>query len=219
MATSEIDPPPTTWPPELRDTWSRAVAVANSFASELDGVELPASDRMRAAGAAWWVALEHHSSIILLMHREKHASAFALLRPEIEAYLRGLWLSASATDAELTGFLSGDNAPGAEKLARRLEAEGIFDAGSLSSIQKQIWGAICDYTHTGSRQIIRHLTDSSIEPAHESDELVELLTAANAWALMSSVGVASAAQDEEKCQRLLEAAQFPARAEESTGDV
>jgi hypothetical protein len=199
----EINSPPPAWPASLQQAWKAAVELANFVAAELDETKLPASDRMRAAGAAWWVSLEHHSSIILLVLNAKHASAYALLRPQIDAYLRGLWLSVSASEAELAGFLSGDRSPGGDKLARRLEAEGCFDPDSLTAIQKQIWATVCDYTHTGSRQITRHLTDSSIEPAHDPDELIELLSVAGAWALMSAIGVASAAQDHEKCERSL----------------
>lgn len=202
----KVNSPPFEWPAALQRAWKVAADLANFVAGELDETELPASDRMRAAGAAWWVSLEHHSSIVFLIRNAKHASAYALLRPQIDAYLRGLWLSASASESELAGFLSGDDAPGGAKLGSRLEAEGCFDPNSLTSIQKQIWAAVCDYTHTGSRQISRHLIGSSIEQAHDPDELIELLSAAGGWALMSAIGVASAAQDHEKCERLLNAA-------------
>ncbi len=206
MATVEIDPLPDEWRSEQHDAFMRAVNLANCLATELDGVDLPASDRMRAVGAAWWVALEHHAGIVLLVRFGKLASAFALLRPEIDSYLRGLWLASSATDAEVSGFLSGDSAPGSEKLSHRLEAEGILDPDSLTAIQREMWCAVCDYTHTGCRQIVRHLTDSTVESAHDPEEIVELLSCANAWALMAAIGVASAGQLDAKCEQLLELA-------------
>jgi hypothetical protein len=45
--------------------------------------------------------LEHHAAILLLLHSGMAGSAFALTRPVTEAVVRGVWLTACATDLEV----------------------------------------------------------------------------------------------------------------------
>ena len=44
------------------------------------------------------VAQDHHCAIVLLLQEGLCASAFALLRLEFEAYLRGAWLAHCASE-------------------------------------------------------------------------------------------------------------------------
>jgi hypothetical protein len=52
--------------------------------------------------------LEHHAAILLLLHSGMAGSAFALTRPVTEAVVRGVWLTACATDAEVMKFVNKD---------------------------------------------------------------------------------------------------------------
>jgi len=48
--------------------------------------------------------LEHHAAILLLLLSGMTGSAFALTRPVTEAVVRGVWLTACATDAQVMKF-------------------------------------------------------------------------------------------------------------------
>ena len=66
------------------------------------------------------IAQAHHSSVVVLLMEDRPASALALIRPQFEACLRGLWVCYSATDAELDRCLAKDTLPSAATLVSRL---------------------------------------------------------------------------------------------------
>jgi hypothetical protein len=130
-------------------------------------------------------------------------SAYALLRPQIDAVLRALWLHGTATEEEVQSVLDGNDPPGIAAIVKSIEADGSFE-GELSSLQRQIWGTVSDYTHTGARQISRHVSEVAIEPVHDPEEIMELLKASAGWSLVAASGVAAAAQREDLCAELTE---------------
>src|ERR1700684_1799383 len=53
-------------------------------------------------------AIEHHAAILLLLRSGLVGSAFALTRSVIEILVRGVWLTACATDDEVKKFADKD---------------------------------------------------------------------------------------------------------------
>ena len=60
-----------------------------------------------ATGSCFGIAQEHHHAIILLLEKGLCASAFALVRPAFEAYVRGEWLALCADEEGVSRFLNG----------------------------------------------------------------------------------------------------------------
>jgi hypothetical protein len=61
---------------------------------------------------------------------------------------------------------------------------------------------MCDFTHTGIRQIIRNLKDGEVATAYDESELTEMLAAANSWALLAGHTLAGVAGDTDLAARL-----------------
>ena len=70
----------------------------------IDHLSIPSNDRVRIAASCLDAAMEHHRSIVLTTTASYYGSAFALLRIEFEAYIRGAWLSNCASDSEVERF-------------------------------------------------------------------------------------------------------------------
>ena len=170
-------------------------ALSNWIGDRVDNLELRGSDRVRLASACLHIALTHHSSIVALIDGGRYASGFALIRPQIDSYLRGLWLHYIASDEKLAGIPRGDDPPGTRDIMAQLERMGHFDPSTLTQIGVSMWPIVCDYTHTGGRAMTRHLTGNSVEPHFEVEEIIEALQASNAWALMAAIGLAGFAND------------------------
>lgn len=66
------------------------------------------SERNVGSATLFDLAHEHAKSIAILIDHKLFGSAYALLRPCIEAYIRGSWLLYCATDDEVTRFTSRD---------------------------------------------------------------------------------------------------------------
>jgi hypothetical protein len=166
--------------------------------------ELPANNRVRAAGSCFAIAQEHHHSIVLLTEHRLYAPSFSLLRAAFEAYVRGLWLSRCARDAEVNRFLRGGEPPKVDLLLRAVEETPGFSENVLSHIKHQSWKAMCAFTHTGGLHVQRWNTAEAIEPNYEPQEVEAALKLSELIGAMSVIGFASLAGSDELALRVLE---------------
>lgn len=170
---------------------------------------LPATDRVRAAGSSLSIAQDHHHAIVVLLDARLYASCFALVRVAFEAYVRGEWLALCATDTQIRRFLKGGDPPKIDQLLRALEKKDAFKEGRLSLIKKRTWKTMCAYTHTGGLHVQRWNTADSIEPNYSVYELLEVLRFADIIATLAVLGVLRIAEDQAAAETLLE--RFKAR--------
>ncbi len=173
---------------------------------QVHGKHLPAILRVRAAGACLNLAQEHHHSIVFLVEHQLYGSAFALVRPAFEAYVRGEWLVLCATDENenVESFLNNGQKLKLDKLLADLERTPAFSAGVLSKMKDKSWCAMCDYVHTGERHVWRRNTADAIEACYEDGEICEVLSFAEAIGFLSVMGVATLADDSELASRVYE---------------
>lgn len=156
----------------------------------IEGLSIPTNDRSILVAGCLDMALEHHKSIVLTTSASFYGSAFALIRLEFEAYIRGVWLSYCATDDEVTRFKESDKMEltlGA--MIADLETREAFDVGVLSKIKRDSWNKMCSFTHTGSLQLVRRLTAEAIEPNYPEEEIISVLDAAGCMALWATLAI------------------------------
>lgn len=76
-----------------------------------DGIEIDSSARCRIPATLFHLCVEHQQGIYTLTKEELLGSAFALLRPQFEAYVRGVWYHHCASESKLDSFLKGSEPP------------------------------------------------------------------------------------------------------------
>ena len=105
-------------------------------------------------------ALEHHAAILLLLRSGMAGSAFALTRPVTEAVVRGVWLTACASDAEVRKFVKKDKI---ELTYGQMSAAIDTTCGIdyFAAFKTQSWETLNSYTHTGMLQIGRRFTGNT----------------------------------------------------------
>lgn len=162
----------------------------------VDGLKVPANDRVRCAGSCFAIAQEHHHAIVMLMEYRLYAAAFALIRCEFEAYIRGEWLSQCASDSLVVAFLKGKEPPKLACMLEQLEMLQAFNEGILSRIKQTSWTAMCGYAHTGGLHVQRWNSESGIEANYSKDEVIEVLRFAEMLASLAVLGLATLATDE-----------------------
>lgn len=172
------------------------------IAGRLYGVEVQRTRRVEAALGCYCTALEHHHAIIVLFEqpRSMAVSGFALARPMFEAYLRGEWLALCANDQQVEHFLSGGRPAGPGDLIQEIgDYPGHKTVGhELARLQsKEIWKALCDFTHTGARQVRHCISDDTACPNVPSARVTALFTLLNPIAFATAIGVAALAKDME----------------------
>src|ERR1039458_2160072 len=79
--------------------------------SQLSGATVPSSPRNDLVWAYVAIAVGHHQAIHSLAIQHLIASASALLRSQIETFLRGLWVNAIATDEQVNAIRGGSERP------------------------------------------------------------------------------------------------------------
>ena len=170
----------------------------------LRDLSIPSSDRIRVSAACFAAALEHHHAIVILLSEKLNGSAFALVRSEYEAYVRGVWLADCATDDQLNSFLIGRKPPKLDTILCAIEAMPAFASKALSGVKAESWKSMCAYTHTGALQVQRWITSEAIESRHSPEEIEEVVGFTNAFALLAALGVATLAENESLAAQLLE---------------
>ncbi len=168
-------------------------------------LDVPNNSRTRAAGSCFAIAQEHHHAIVKLIEFGLFASAFALVRVEFEAYVRGEWLSQCAGDAIIEAFLRGKEPPRINCLLSELEMLESFNKKILSQIKQKNWKTMCGFTHTGGLQVQRWNTEDGIEANYSEEEVLEVLGFAEIIASLAVIGVARLAGNDLLANRTLEA--------------
>jgi hypothetical protein len=180
-----------------------ANAFAESFRELVHGQVLPATSKIRASAGALGIAQEHHRGILLLLSSSVYASAFALVRPLFEAYVRGEWLGLCASETQVDRFLLDKELPSFQVLVDAVESIEGFDSKRLSGIKQTRWAALCGYTHTGGIHVQRWQTEESIESNYSCAEVLEVLHFAELVLALSAVAVLQHAGDRAAIEKAL----------------
>lgn len=160
------------------------------LALKIEGLEFPASDRNRLAAACFHQALDHHEAIVHLIRRKLIGSAFALVRPLFESYVRAIWLGKCAKDSDLVRFQEGKLEKEFGNLVSDVESHEGYSVGVISDVKRSSWRAMNDFTHGGPLQIIRRITEDSIVANYSDQEVEEAITFTGAIGLLATSEIA-----------------------------
>lgn len=177
------------------------------IARRLYGVEVQRTRRAEAALGCYCAALEHHHAIIVLLEQSRSMaiSGFALARPMLEAYLRGEWLALCASDNQIEYFLGGGQPPPPGLLIQQIGGHPERESAGreLSRIKsKDNWTALCDFTHTGTRQVRHCISGDAACPNIANEKIAALLALLNPIAFATAVGVEALSGDGEGAERI-----------------
>src|SRR5215472_12291305 len=149
------------------------------------------------------IAIQHHRAIWLLKEAELYGSAFALVRPVFDAWLRALWINAIATPQQIERASRSQDElrfPSVTKMAADIRpvyfahAEGdterakivddwfnVFigpdpkDKGKADPRVTSLWKVLHGYTHPGARQLARLFTRTEIKPNYGQLDIAQAL--------------------------------------------
>lgn len=128
-------------------------------------------------------ALEHHTAIILLIRSGLFGSAFALLRSLVEIVVRGVWIAACATDAEIKRFRERDEIDHTfDDMAKAIDSKCGIDY--FHDLKKNSWAALNSYAHTGVLQLGRRFTGNVLKPSYKDGEKIEVIRTSTTMLLM-----------------------------------
>ncbi|MFN4010542.1 MAG: DUF6988 family protein [Pannonibacter sp.] len=168
----------------------RSSAFVKWIGDSIHELEVEANPKTELATSLLYVSLLHHSAIVHLFDWHGATSALALLRPQLDAYIRGVWVRQVASEADVAAIQSHRiDLPMAKPAAAELEASGLFDKDTLSKIVKANWSTLCDFTHAGILISSGHYSNYEIKESHSVGLKVQALSQSNAWAAMALIDV------------------------------
>jgi hypothetical protein len=171
---------------------------------QINGIEFKSEVRPQLAGSCLDLALEHQKAIVILVSQSFYGSAFALVRPIFESYVRGTWLYHCASDTDLQLFLDDKLDQSIDKLIKAIEKLPGYNRGVLSRVKMEAWSAMCSYTHSGYLAARRRLTEDAITPSYTEDQILEVLRSANSLGMMAAIELAQMADNLVLAQTLLD---------------
>jgi len=180
---------------------------------DVNGLQCQAIERNRVAGALYDIAHDHGKAIVVLIETKIYSSAFALVRPLFESYVRAAWIHYCASNVEIQSFISNDKIP--DFISKEIRKRGCSQMLSeveqkndspetLSKILDNNFKAMCSYTHGGILPIFRRLTEDSIEPVFEDQEIDEVIRFTSFISFLSFCGIINLTKPDEKTEKLHE---------------
>jgi hypothetical protein len=123
------------------------------------------------------MSFEHMRAILFLLERELTGSAFALIRPFYETIFRGLWILSDNGSTKNIEKILNDKSTYPPTYTMMDNLDNFYTRTDFfTSIHKDWWSSLCDYTHTGIRQLSRRWnSDGSLQSNNSDDEIIEVL--------------------------------------------
>lgn len=144
----------------------------------LQDFSFPHNDRNWISAAYFGLSIRHQAAIVTLFKNCLPNSALALMRPQLEAFIRGAWVRSCATDEKVTE-LSGNKLdvsfPPVPKMIAAIESTPICRDGLISSYRNKSFEIHNDFTHGGKRQLILLSAGEYINDAVDRKTIVSAL--------------------------------------------
>lgn len=165
-------------------------------ASLVDGLDIDSSERNCSATSLFHLCIEHQQAVHTLANNGLIGSAFALLRPQFEAYIRGVWYFRCASDVNVIEFIKGAEPPRIKQLLSDIERLSDFDSQSLDATKKAVWGILNDFTHGGTVQVRARMTENEIVSCYKIEHIVGMMYWSAILSFMGYLGMASIANND-----------------------
>jgi len=177
----------------------RAQRWSDKSADLIGGLEFTNVDnRIKVSTSLLDLSIEHNRGIIILINNAAaDAAAFALLRPQIDAFLRGVWYGRCATEEQIESFVSRkDEPPKNHILIGKIQELPDFKSGELKRSIDEIKSHLNDYTHGGTTQMKARFSNGEIGSSFTPEHREWLVNTSSCYLLLAGVALAAIAKND-----------------------
>lgn len=169
-------------------------AGISAFISGALGTEAKLTRSERFGVASLGICLDHREATLLLAAHGARSSAFAMMRPVLEACVRGCWFGFVANDQQLDLLAAGKLSTKLEVMARTVaKAEPALQL--LSALVSMYKERLDDFTHGTGAQLARWCGPEGVAPRHSVGEIIDVLR------FIDTVGLVACVAREKLCRR------------------
>lgn len=185
--------------PLLNDFISKSEELLGWIDNYFGSIEIPPGVRYQLAMTCFYIAVDHHRSILFLVNSGRYGSAFTLSRTVLDSCVRGLWLYSHASDNDIEHIVEKRTFnKDFKKMVEIVESKNRgLGQDKIIILQHQLWPRLSGYTHTGLEQITRYIADEEIKPNFKEEEVLQMVDFVNvynlstAYRMSSNLGAAS----------------------------
>src|ERR1017187_1745630 len=175
----------------------------NQIWGQIDGFPFEPTQRNRLVASYISIMLWHQSGIRAVLYEGYAGSAFTLLRSQIEAGFRGLWVNLIGKDDQIEQIIKKDREPFPRfrTLARLLDRS--YNASGIFAHIAQHWKHFNSMTHSGMAQIGRRFDkDGNIALNYTDGEIEEVLRFSASVSLLCVIPLFRCAKAPERAEAL-----------------
>lgn len=186
---------------ELDDVLARSRDLYGAINAHLNDSVLEDSPRSESSFYMCALSLEHGAGLRALITQGNAVSATALMRPQYEALVRGIWIEYAANDAQLEKICqpltleteqAAKGLPGLDEMLKKLEgtpAVPPMAIAQLMEFKRMMLKALNSYVHGGIHPLRRHAEGFPIPLA------IQIVRSSNALATMAAMMMALLTRD------------------------
>ena len=181
---------------------------ANQFGDEIENLVVakghcPTSDRNTLLIGYWSLAFDHHRGVLCLLSNKFFGSAFALVRPIVEAAVRA-HIVIMGSEEDLRRLRNDEYRTNFGTVGR--EIDGAFGTdGLFERFLRRAKHSLHSYTHAGLLQLGRRFSGTDLTPSYSEEEIIEVIrTSVSAVFLVTNLVTKNFGFEEEwrKCTKL-----------------
>jgi len=154
------------------------IVRANQFGDEIENLvvakgECPTGDRNTLLIAYWSLAFDHHRGVLCLLSNKFFGSAFALVRPLVEATVRA-HVVIMGNEEDLRKLRNDEYRTNFVTVGKQIDA--FFRTDDF--FEKFLIGArnaLHSYTHAGLSQLGRRFSGTDLFPNYSEGEIIEVV--------------------------------------------
>jgi hypothetical protein len=151
---------------------------ARKFGEQLEQLvvsknQFPSDDRNVLLIAYWALMFDFHKGILSLLQSEFCGSAFALVRPVVEANVRG-HVALKGSEEDLQRIQKDDYTVNFKQIGAKIDADFGLDHLMENFLNDVTRKALHSYTHSGLQQLGRRFDGNEIKPNYSDDEIIEV---------------------------------------------
>jgi hypothetical protein len=150
---------------KLGEQLERVVVSKNQF---------PTGDRNVLLIAYWALMFDYHKGILSLLQSEFFGSAFALVRPVVEANVRA-HVALKGSEEDLERIQNDEYTVAFKQIGAKIDADFGLSHLMENFLNEVTRNALHSYTHSGLQQLGRRFVGNDIKPNYEDDEIVEVI--------------------------------------------
>lgn len=165
---------------------TRAARYGQQLETMLDGKEVTAStDRDLLIIGYRSLLLDYHVAIVMLLEKELYGSAFALLRPTVEAWVR-IHVAKMGTDETVLQLKNDTYRVDFSKIGEQID-EAFELEFFEKTLNKAVRDALHSYTHSGWFQVVRRFNESEIKSRYSDGAILNVLEGSMTALFMATI--------------------------------